>query len=136
MRNARINGEDFRIILHVLSVSVWLGGQIVMSAIIPMVRKTNPEALSAISRGFARVAWPFFGLAVFTGIWNLTAISSSSTTIGWQALLGIKMLLVLLAGGAALIHQNTKNPAVAAVSAVMTLGASLVALSVGVALSV
>lgn len=135
MRNARINGEDFRIILHVLSVSVWLGGQIVMSAIIPMVRKTNPEALSAISRGFARVAWPFFGLAVFTGIWNLTAISSSSTTIGWQALLGIKMLLVLLAGGAALIHQNTKNPAVAAVSAVMTLGASLVALSIGVALS-
>ena len=135
MRNARINGEDFRIILHVLSVSVWLGGQIVMSAIIPMVRKTNPEALSAISRGFARVAWPFFGLAVFTGIWNLTAISSSSTTIGWQALLGIKMLLVLLAGGAALIHQNTKNPAVAAVSAVMTLGASLVALSMGVALS-
>ena len=135
MRNARINGEDFRIILNVLSVSVWLGGQIVMSAIIPMVRKTNPEALSAISRGFARVAWPFFGLAVFTGIWNLTAISSSSTTTGWQALLGIKMLLVLLAGGAALIHQNTKNPAVAAVSAVMTLGASLVALSIGVALS-
>ena len=136
MRNAKIDGEDFCIILHVLSVSVWLGGQVVMSAIIPMVRKTNPEALSAISRGFARVAWPFFGLAVFTGIWNLTAIDSSSTTIGWQALLGIKMLFVLLAGGAALIHQNTRNQSVAAVSAVMTLGASLVALSMGVALSV
>lgn len=135
MRNARIDGEDFWIILHVLSVSVWLGGQIVMGAIVPMVRKTNPEALSAISRGFARVAWPFFGLAVFTGIWNLTSIDSSSTTIGWQALLGIKMLFVLFAGGAALLHQNTRKPAVAAVSAIIALGASLVALSMGVALS-
>jgi hypothetical protein len=106
-----------------------------MGAIVPMVKKTNPEALSAISRGFARIAWPFFGLAVFTGIWNLTAIDSSATTIGWQALLGAKMLFVLLAGGAALIHQNTSKPAVSAAGAVIALGASLVALSMGVALS-
>jgi putative copper export protein len=135
MRNAQIDVEDFRIILHVLSVSVWLGGQIVMGAIVPMIRKTNPEALSAISRGFARIAWPFFGLAVFTGIWNLTAIDSSATTIGWQALLGIKMLFVLLAGGAALIHQNTRKPPVAAAGAVIALGSSLIALGMGVVLS-
>lgn len=135
MRNARIDVEDLWIILHVLSVSVWLGGQIVMGAIVPMVKKTNPEALSAVSRGFTRIAWPFFGLAVFTGIWNLAAIDSSAATMGWQVLLGIKMLFVLLAGAAAAIHQNTSKPAVAAAGAVIALGASLAALCMGVALS-
>ena len=107
MRDAALDGDALRVFLHVIAVSVWLGGQIVVGGIVPMVRRSNPEALNTIAKGFGRVAWPFFGLAVFTGIWNMMSVDGDETTGSWNAVLGVKMLVVVAAGALAWLHQNT-----------------------------
>jgi putative copper export protein len=136
MRDASLDGEAIRIFLHVISVSVWLGGQIVVGAIVPMVRRSaHPDVLGLIAKGFGRIAWPFFGIAVFTGIWNMIAVDGDETTSGWSALLGFKMLLVVVAGLSAWVHQNTSKPAVRGIGAAIALLASLVAALFGVMLS-
>ena len=135
MREATLDVEALRVFLHVVAVSVWLGGQIVVGGIVPVVRRTQPEALSAIAKGFGRVAWPFFGVAVITGIWNMVSIDGDETTSGWSAILGIKILLVAVAGAAVWIHQNTTKVSIRGAGAAVALLASIAAMLFGVMLS-
>mgnify|MGYP003309151200 CR=1 FL=1 len=94
MKDVGFDAETFRVVLHILGVCVWVGGQIVVGAIVPVLKRTNPEAVTNVARAFGRIGWPFFGLAVFTGIWNM--VSLPGTTASWNALLGMKMLLSLI----------------------------------------
>ena len=135
MREATLDIEALRVFLHVVAVSVWLGGQIVVGGIVPVVRRHSPEALPIIAKAFGRVAWPFFGIAVFTGIWNMIAVDSDETTSGWSALLGIKMLIVVIAGGLAWLHQNTSKASIRGASAGIGLICSIAAALMGVMLS-
>jgi len=133
VRDVTFDSETLRVLLHVLAVCVWVGGQIVVGAIVPALRRTHPEALPGIAKAFGRIAWPFFGIAVFTGIWNM--VSLPGTSAGWNALLGIKMLLVALSGASAWLHQSTDKTSVRGASAGVALLASLAALVMGVMLS-
>ncbi len=135
MRDAALDMDAVRMFLHIVSVSVWLGGQIVVGGIVPVLRKENPEALGAVARGFGRVAWPFFGVAVITGVWNMVSVDSATTTSGWSALLGIKMLLVAIAGAGAWVHQTTSKASIRGASAGVALLMSIVAALFGVMLS-
>lgn len=135
MRDAALDGDAIRVFLHLMAVSVWLGGQIVVGGIVPAVRKNNPEVLGVIAKAFGRVAWPAFGVAVFTGVWNLISVDGNETTSGWSALLGIKMLLVVITGIAAWVHQNTNKASIRGAGAAVALLASIVAVMFGVMLS-
>ena len=95
MRDASLDVDAIRIFLHVLGISVWLGGQIVVAAIVPMVRRSHSDALQTIAKGFGRIGWPFFAIAVVTGIWNMLAVDADETSGGWNAVLGIKVLRFL-----------------------------------------
>ena len=44
--------ESIRLFLHVIAACVWVGGQLVLGALVPRVRRTNPEALKAIANAF------------------------------------------------------------------------------------
>jgi putative copper export protein len=135
VRDASLDAEAIRVFLHVFAVSVWLGGQIVVGGIMPGVHKAAPDAMNVIAKGFGRVAWPAFGIAVFTGVWNMVSVDSADTTSGWSALLGIKMLLVVIAGIGAWLHQVSSKPAIKGMSAGLALVASIVAALFGVMLS-
>ena len=41
MRDAALDADALRVFLHVIAVSVWLGGQIVVGGLVPMVRRSN-----------------------------------------------------------------------------------------------
>ena len=133
MRDVSFDIETVRVLLHVVAICVWVGGQIVVGALVPALRRSHPEALPSIAKAFGRIAWPFFGLAVFTGIWNM--VSLPSTTASWNALLGIKMLLVALSGFGAWLHQSTDKASIRGASAGLALLTALAALVLGVALS-
>lgn len=92
--------------LHILAVCVWLGGQIVLAGVVPKLRKTNPDALSDIAKGYAAIAWPAMILIVFTGAWGLAEIDTSDQSSAYMITLGIKMLLVATAIIATVIHSN------------------------------
>ena len=133
MRDVTFDSETLRVLLHVLAVCVWVGGHIVVGAIVPALRRTHPEALPGIAKAFGRIAWPFFGIAVITGIWNMVSLPGTSSS--WNALLGIKMLLVALSGACAWLHQSTDKASIRGASAGVALLASLAALVMGVMLS-
>src|SRR5262245_43104825 len=106
----------FRLFLHVLAASVWVGGQIALAGVVPSLRRVSTEATKAAARAFSRVAWPAFAVVVLTGLWNLTEVHIADTGTTYQVTLFVKLVLVFSSGTAAAIHQ---------------LGHSKVALAVG-----
>lgn len=129
MKGVNFGIDEVRLSLHILGAVVWLGGQVLMGALVPVLRSVGDDAPRKAAARFGQLAWPFFGLAVITGIWNM--VEASDTTSGYSAVLGIKMLLVLVSGGAAFVHQSTSKPAIKGATGGIALIASVVALVLG-----
>ena len=55
--------ESVRLFLHVVAASVWVGGQIVLAGLVPQLRRSHPEAVTAIANGFGKIAWPAYVVA-------------------------------------------------------------------------
>ena len=127
--------DSLRLFLHVIAAAVWVGGQIVLGGLVPQVRRTNPEALKGIANAFGRVAWPAFGLAVVTGMWNLMAVSPTEHGSAYMVTFGLKMGLVGLAAVATLIHSGSKSKLALALGGAVSLLASLAVMYLGVLLT-
>ncbi len=52
--------DAFRLFLHVLAASVWVGGQIVLAGLVPTVRGFGEDATRQVARAFNRIAWPAY----------------------------------------------------------------------------
>ncbi len=96
----------FRVFLHVLSASVWVGGLLVMAGLVPTVRGLGPDAPRQVARAFNRIAWPAYGVAVVSGLWNVFAIPLDELQHPW---IELKVLAVLLSGLGAVVHQNARG---------------------------
>lgn len=106
-----VDVDSIRIFLHLLGVTGWFGGQILMVGLLPLLRSLGPDAPRLAAARFARVAWPCFGLAIATGLWSLLAVDLAERDTGYLTALLVKLLLVGLSGAAAAIHSATKSPA-------------------------
>ncbi len=95
-----------RLFLHVLTASVWVGGQIVLVGLVPTVRTLGPDAPKAIANAFNRIAWPALGLAVLTGLWNIMAIPVTDLPHPWVEL---HVLAVILTAGGAALHMQARG---------------------------
>lgn len=132
--------DTIRLFIHLLSAAVWVGGQFVLAGVVPGLRaldaanNTPSAATKAAANGFARVAWPAFGIAFITGIWNILAIEGSSS-LAYNMTLGLKLLLVVAAGGSAFVHSQTKSKPVLAATGAIGAIASVAVLFLGVLLS-
>jgi putative copper export protein len=127
--------DSIRTFLHLLAVCVWLGGQVVLAGIVPKLRKSNPEALTNIAKGYASIAWPAMILIVFTGAWGLGAVDVSDKSSEYMITFGIKMLLVAGAVIATLIHSNGTSKLAKGLGGAVGLFATLVAAYSGVLLA-
>lgn len=127
--------ESIRLFLHLVAASVWVGGQLVLGGLVPQVRRSNPEALQGIARAFGRVAWPAFGLAVVTGMWNLVAIDPSAHGSTFMITFAVKIGLVMVAAVSTLAHSGAKSKLVLALGGAVSLMASLAVMYLGVLLT-
>lgn len=128
--------DTFRIFLHVLGVTVWLGGQIVMLALLTVLRNANVQGLPAqAARAFQRVAWPAYGLIFVTGIWNIFEVDMDNVSTGWNIAFGIKFLLVLISGAAAYVHAKTAKPSIKGMTGGLAFVSALVAMILGYVIS-
>lgn len=127
--------NSLRTFLHILAVCVWLGGQIVLAGTVPKLRKTNPEALSDIAKGFAVIAWPAMILMVFTGAWGLAETDTADQSSAYMVTFGIKMLLVATAIIATVIHSNGTSKIAKGLGGAIGLLATLFAAYCGVLLA-
>lgn len=127
--------QTLRLFLHVLAASVWVGGQVVLAGLVPSLRRSFPEATTVVAKGFARVAWPAFGVVVLTGLWNLTEIDVTNTTTSYQITLFVKIALAMLSGAAAAVHQVGQTKIALAVGGALGLLAALGAMFCGLLLT-
>jgi putative copper export protein len=125
--------DSVRLSLHVLAATIWVGGQITLAVLVPVLRRT-PEAARDAARAFNRVAWPAFAVLILTGIWNIAA-QPAHTSKGYQAVLGVKMAVVLLSGVAAYVHTRVKGRSQIALWGSLTGLSAITAAVLGVVLS-
>ena len=127
--------NSLRTYLHILAVCVWLGGQVVLAGVVPKLRKTNPDALLNIAKGYASIAWPAMILIVFTGAWGLAAVDVADKSTEYMITLGIKMLLIASAVIATLIHSYGTSKLAKGLGGAIGLFATLTAAYCGVLLA-
>ncbi|MCP3909938.1 MAG: hypothetical protein GY713_03190 [Actinomycetia bacterium] len=128
--------DSIRLFLHVVGAAVWVGGQIVLAALVPVARAASPDVHRAVTNAFNRVAWPFFGLAVVTGVWNIFVIDVVDVESSYNVALGLKLIAVAISGTAAAIHTNTTSPMIRGVTGGGSLVAGLAAVYLGIVLVV
>jgi len=132
-----IDLDVIRMTVHVLAATIWVGGQIVLAALVGPLRRAAPEAVAPAARAFAWVAWPAFAVLLATGMWNLQVggrMSPGGMEGGYGTTLMIKMVLVVLSGIGAALHTFTKKPALKGIWGGVGLLGAVGALLFGVAL--
>lgn len=126
--------DGVRLFLHVLAATVWVGGQITLGALVPVLRAAGADVPRAAARQFGRVAWSAFAVLVATGIWNIAAAGDTNAG-GYQATLGVKLGFVVLSAVFAWWHQRASSSRIAlAVGGAGAALFSLAALFLGVVL--
>jgi len=142
------SGADFVLWIHVLAACVWIGGQITLGLVMPMLRPT-PDVMRDIARRFQNLAWAAFAVLVGTGFINLhdAGVSLAHLNATPQArTLSIKLVFVFISGAAAAIHaywvaprmrdsSPTKRAAAAGALGGVSLLAAMVAALFGVAIA-
>jgi putative copper export protein len=127
--------DSVRIFLHILSIAIWVGGQIVLAGIVPALRQSAPHAMSVVAQSFARIAWPAMVVVVFTGMWGLGSINITDQSSAYLSTFGIKMLLVGLAIVATIVHSAGTSRASKAIGGAVGLLTSLLAAYAGILMS-
>ncbi|GAA4227464.1 hypothetical protein GCM10022254_15230 [Actinomadura meridiana] len=125
-----VTTADLRIFLHILAATIWVGGQITLGALVPVLRGYEGVTKLAAQR-FNMVAWPAFAVLVLTGIWNMTSGDLSDPA---QRTLQVKLVFVVLSGVAAFLHTLAKSKAGLAVWGALGAVGALAALFFGVQL--
>jgi putative copper export protein len=129
-----VGWDTIRLFLHVLAATVWVGGQLTLAALVPVLRRAGTDIPKVAAQAFNKVAWPAFGVLVATGIWNIVAESGDASS-AWKTTLNVKMGVVALSGLAAYLHARAKTTAGLAVWGALTGASALAALFVGVMLA-
>jgi putative copper export protein len=128
--------EDFRLFLHILGATVWVGGQITLAGLVPVLRTAGVDVPRSAARQFNRIAWPAFGVLILTGIWNISADHAEINHVSdFRNTLWAKLAMVALSGLSAYLHMRAKTKAGNAIWGAATALFALAALFLGLVLS-
>ena len=128
-----IDVESLRLFLHVLAATIWVGGQITLGALVPVLRRAGADVPRAAARQFGRIAWTAFAVLVATGFWNLASYDDTDRH-GFAATISLKLVFVGLSGIAAVVHSNAKSRLLLGLGGAGAALFSLAALFLGVVL--
>lgn len=126
--------ESLRLFLHVLAATIWVGGQITLGALVPVLRRAGADIPRLAARQFGRVAWTAFAVLIATGVWNLASYDEKDRH-GFAATISLKLIFVALSGIAAVVHSNAKSRLWLALGGAATALFALAALFLGVVLA-
>ena len=130
-----ISLESIRLFLHITAAAVWVGGQLTLLGLLPVLRGLGPDAPKAAARRFNVIAWSAFAVLFVTGIWNLLAESPGSMGTTWNATLGLKLVMVAATGIAAAVHAGAQSKPAIALGGAVSFVAGLAAVLLGVMLT-
>ncbi len=125
----------FRLILHVLAATIWVGGQFTVAGLLPTIRSLGDEAPKKVARALARLLWPAYAVLVVTGFWNIGSLTVGQASTAWKTVLIIKIVVVAIAGVAVYLHQRATTRRGLAIWGSIGGVASVLALCLGVFLA-
>jgi putative copper export protein len=125
----------FRLILHVLAATIWVGGQFTIAGLLPTLRSLGEEAPKKVARAFGRLLWPAYAVLVVTGFWNIGALTVKDASSAWKTVLVVKIVVVIIAGVAVFLHQRAQTKQATAIWGAIGALASVGALCLGVFLA-
>lgn len=129
-----VDWTTLRLFLHVLAATIWVGGQLTLAGLVPVLRSVGPDAPRLAARRFNRIAWPAFGVLILTGVWN--AVAEREELHGhYLTTFTIKMAAVAASGAAAFWHTRASTPSRVAVFGALSGLSALAALFLGVLLA-
>lgn len=128
-----VSWDTVRLFLHVLAATVWVGGQLTLAALVPVLRLQGPDVPRAAARRFNVVAWPAYGVLILTGIWNIAAAGPVSAS--YRTTLIVKVAVVAASGISAFLHTRAKSTAGLAIWGALTGLTALSALFLGILLA-
>ena len=113
----QISGPQWVLWVHVVAACIWIGGQITVAAVIPLLRGVGGDGsanlASVVGRRYQVIAWPAFAALAVTGVINV-----GNAGLQWSHLLdsaagrtlAVKLGLVALSGAAAALHAFVQAP--------------------------
>jgi putative copper export protein len=107
-----VSGPTLVLWMHIVAACIWIGGQVTVAAIIPLLRDQG-ELARRVGRRYQTVAWPAFAVLIVTGVVNI-----GNAGLHWSQLLDnsagrtlvFKLVLVALSGLAAGVHSFLQAP--------------------------
>ena len=123
----------FRLTLHVLAATIWVGGQFTLAGLLPVLRRHKGLAKQA-ARAFNRIAWPAFAVLVLTGMWNLVDIDITAAPTNYQVTVFLKIFAAIVAGAAAAAHIAAQSKLALALGGAIGALASVAAVFLGILL--
>jgi len=131
-----VSWDTVRLFLHVLAATIWVGGQLTLAALVPVLRRFGADAPGVVARRFNQVAWTAFGVLIITGIWNIVAVRSQiDHSASYRTTLIVKLAVVVISGVAAALHIRSRTARSRAVFGALTGLSALAALFLGVLLA-
>jgi len=125
--------DSLRIFLHVLAATIWVGGQLTLAALVPVLRSGGADLPRLAAQQFSKVAWSAFAVLVVTGLWNIQATRDEATG-AYDNVLIAKLVVVAASGLTAWLHGRAKSRAGLAIFGALTAITALGALFLGVVL--
>ncbi len=125
----------FRLILHVLAATVWVGGQFTVAGLLPTIRGFGDDAPKRVAQALGRLLWPAYAVLVVTGFWNISALTVKDASPAWKTVLIVKIGVVVVAGVGVFLHQRATTRRSTAVWGAIGALASVAALCLGVFLA-
>ena len=129
-----VSWDTVRLFLHVLATTIWVGGQLTLAALVPVLRRLGAQIPRVAARRYGQAAWPAFAVLVLTGIWNVIAVRSQITG-SYRTTLAVKLIVVAVSGLTAALHARARSAAGLAVFGALTGVSALAALFLGIALA-
>ncbi|MGH3292460.1 MAG: hypothetical protein ACRDP7_11680 [Trebonia sp.] len=131
-----VSWDTVRLFLHVLAATIWVGGQLTLTALVPVLRAFGAEVPRAAASRFNQVAWAAFAVLVVTGVWNIIAVRGQIRhDPGYRTTLIVKLVVVAISGLTAALHARSRSTTGPAVFGALTGISALAALFLGVLLA-
>jgi putative copper export protein len=131
-----VSWDTVRLFLHVLAATIWIGGQLILAALVPVLRRFGADALGAAAHRLNQVAWAAFGVLFVTGIWNIVAVRPQvSHSSSYRTTLIVKLAVVVVSGVTAALHIRARTARSRAILGALTGLSALAALFLGVLLA-
>jgi putative copper export protein len=129
-----VSWDTIRLFLHVLAATVWVGGQLTVAGLLPVLRRMGSEVPRTVARRFAVIAWPAFAVLIGTGIWNIVALPGPESG-SYRRTLTVKLAVVAVSGLSAALHARARRPALVGAFGALSGFSALGALFLGIMLA-